>query len=484
MQLHKLTISNFQIVADADLDLSTHPLHLIAGDNRQGKSTLFEAVKYALCGSPTRVENKKSQIKALIRDGAKKASIELTAGDLLNTISLPSGEISDGIGSRDNIHLPFLLHPERFATISGDARRSYLFALTQPDSSTEVIRKKLVKAKCDPDKIEQALPLVAAGFDSAFAEVKRLASEATIGWKTLTGEAYGSVKADTWEAPKPDMTQEAVSELEAKFKAADDLRMQAHAVMLEKREAAKRIPAGYTPAHLECPACKADLMLKGELLAPHCGDGTEAVEPTPEALQALSEAQAAYDQATADTDALRNEWMAANRLLEQAQNAEAITAKAKQLHTDAVQWKEIADQYGPDGIPAELLGDALKPMNKRLRDSATATEWPQVSIQPDMSVLVDGRMYGLESESGRYRADMMLAEAISHLSGEGFLMFDRVDMLTPAGRAELVKWLNNLAMAEEINTAICLMAIKDCPKGLPANWAVHWIKNGELKAAA
>jgi hypothetical protein len=101
-----------------------------------------------------------------------------------------------------------------------------------------------------------------------------------------------------------------------------------------------------------------------------------------------------------------------------------------------------------------------------------------------MTVLVDGRLYNLESESGRYRADMMLTEAISYLSGEGFLMFDRVDMLTPSGRVELVKWLNNVAMAGEINTGICLMATKECPQGLPANWAVHWIENGELEEAA
>ena len=56
-----------------------------------------------------------------------------------------------------------------------------------------------------------------------------------------------------------------------------------------------------------------------------------------------------------------------------------------------------------------------------------------------------GRAYQLRSESEKWRADAMLAEAISFVSGLGFIALDGFDVLDGAGRSQLIGWLVTLA---------------------------------------
>ncbi|MGK9630576.1 hypothetical protein O6383_24315, partial [Salmonella enterica subsp. enterica] len=78
---------------------------------------------------------------------------------------------------------------------------------------------------------------------------------------------------------------------------------------------------------------------------------------------------------------------------------------------------EIADALSPDGIPGEMLAEALGPMNARLGASAVAAGWSIPQITADMEITGDGRPYALLSESEKWRADAMIAEAVSYLSG-------------------------------------------------------------------
>jgi hypothetical protein len=172
-------------------------------------------------------------------------------------------------------------------------------------------------------------------------------------------------------------------------------------------------------------------------------------------------------------------------------SAEAKTKQAGEHAVDVAAWDLIGDALSPDGIPAEILAEALGPINARLAQSALDTDWPRVEIASDMAIRtgLHERPYALLSESERWRADAMLAEAIAHVSGARLLVLDRMDVLDLQGRGELLGWLDVLAENGEIDTALLFATLKQPPAGLGERVQVEWIEAGmagqqPLKAAA
>jgi energy-coupling factor transporter ATP-binding protein EcfA2 len=170
-----------------------------------------------------------------------------------------------------------------------------------------------------------------------------------------------------------------------------------------------------------------------------------------------------------------------------ADAAEAKTTGAAAHAADVAAWDAVGDALAPDGIPGELLAEALGPMNERLFSSSVDTDWLQVVIAADMTITGGGRAYPLLSESEKWRCDAMLAEAVSHLSGARLLVLDRIDVLDGMARGELLGWLDVLATTGEIDTALIFGTLKSAPAGLPDTIGCHWIENGvvaQLREAA
>jgi len=162
-----------------------------------------------------------------------------------------------------------------------------------------------------------------------------------------------------------------------------------------------------------------------------------------------------------------------------ASRADEKTVDASRHRADVAQWEVIADALSPSGIPGDMLSEALGPINDRLARSSNESQWLRVGIDADMSIVADGvRPYELLSESERWRADAMIAEAISHLSGVNLLVLDRVDVLDLAGREDLLYWLDELATAGQMDTALLFATLKALPSSLPPNVGAVWIENG------
>lgn len=161
-----------------------------------------------------------------------------------------------------------------------------------------------------------------------------------------------------------------------------------------------------------------------------------------------------------------------------ADGATKKTTEAGSHHADVVAWDAIGDTLSPDGIPADLLSEALQPINNRLEQSAADAEWLQVAIGADMRITSAGRPYALLSESEQWRVDAMVAESIAFLSGTRLLVLDRMDVLDPTGRSDLFAWLDVLAASGEIDTALVFGTLKALPADLPATVSGHWIENG------
>jgi hypothetical protein len=165
--------------------------------------------------------------------------------------------------------------------------------------------------------------------------------------------------------------------------------------------------------------------------------------------------------------------------------ADHITAIAYEHHKHVEAWEKIADALAPDGIPGELLQDALKPFNDRIKNTAGLAGWKMPAIDSDMNITVSDLPYALMSESAKWRADCVLAEAISHISGLRLLVIDRMDVLDGKSRGVFFNWLDELALANAFDTALVMGTLKHDQAEAIAdafeNISVHWMQDGVLE---
>lgn len=159
-------------------------------------------------------------------------------------------------------------------------------------------------------------------------------------------------------------------------------------------------------------------------------------------------------------------------------SAERINAEAAMHHSNVLAWLDIAAALAPDGIPAEILESALSPVNDVLAMLAGIAGWKKVVITRDMDITVNGRVYGLISESAKWRADTLIALAIAQISELRLIVLDRFDVLDLPGRGQLLALLCELAKVGSMDTMIMCGTLKALPATLPPAVAGIWIKNG------
>lgn len=200
-----------------------------------------------------------------------------------------------------------------------------------------------------------------------------------------------------------------------------------------------------------------------------------------------SAAEATVRELTEKRDAWRADAEKYRTIAEQSARRKTLIEQVAKLHADVLAWLDIADALAPDGIPAELLAEALDPINEHLRLSAANAEWEPAQINSDMTITYGVRDYALISESEKWRVDAMIAEAVSYIAGIKLLVLDRFDVLDLKGREDLLYWLDGMAEDGDIETALIFGTLKALPANLPEQIGAVWIENGaagQLKEAA
>lgn len=573
MKITAIKTSNFLGARDVDVKI-TKPICLFAGKNFSGKSSLQEAVRMALTGESVRVSLKK-EYGRMLTEGQTVGYVVVDHDGHQSAITLPNGahEHTNGSGSLPAV-LPYVLDAQRFSILPANDRRAFLFGLTGLRTDGDTVCGRMLDKGLDPLKVDEIRPHLRAGFDAAYKEAQSRARDAKASWRATTGETYGSVKAATWRANKPEhdgnrvklareelaavteriengaveiavmqsaaarQAQESLkvaglrksaarfASIEAKLRKDEaELREWQAKVEHEARKGGKQMPAEPT---YTCPACSAKLRhdhANGALVEftpppivyPTSEPGKLAEYQRARDLLARSVANDKRDLAAADlaartlaeiddaksdpapapeeidakkvklAEARKEQTRLAGvvKTLEADERAAAIadekTDLARGHHLDVAQWEEIAAALAPNGIPGEILGEALGPINQRLASSALMTEWTQPLVDGDMSITAGGRSYALLSESEKWRVDAMIAEAISHLSGVKLLVLDRADCLDMQGRSDLLYWLSDLAAAGEVQTALVFATLKAMPVQMPDEATAFWIENGTIK---
>ena len=214
------------------------------------------------------------------------------------------------------------------------------------------------------------------------------------------------------------------------------------------------------------------------------GAAPEAVQP------------ADVEAARAKVTALRAERKAIDERVQQLLNAKRAatsaterTANAAQYHQDVLAWSAIGDALSPDGIPGEILAEALQPVNDKLADLADLAGWRVPAIGADMVITFAGRPYRLLSESERWRVDALVGAALAEISGLRCLILDRFDCLDLPGRSDALGLVDALAADGRMDTVLVLGTLKAAPAAPSDAFTVHWIDEGhagkaKLKEAA
>jgi AAA domain len=192
---------NFQGLASFVATLRA-PVNIVAGPNASGKSTVRDAIELALTGRPRRVSLKKDFAK-LVYDQAKSGKVALHfAGGGFCGFTVPAGDwVNTGGHDLDPAELAIALDAELFAGLDPEKRRAFLFRAMQIPTKPAQVKARLLDMGLDAARLDQVSPMLAGGFAPAEKEAASMARDAKAAWRAVTGEQWGSQKAEAWQPP-------------------------------------------------------------------------------------------------------------------------------------------------------------------------------------------------------------------------------------------------------------------------------------------
>lgn len=178
---------------------------VVAGPNGSGKTALIDALRFILTGDLPRGLAYKKDLPSLITEGEKDGWVGATlvrdgrAAEY--KISLKTGVASNPapLGEAGALAVA----PQDFMLMDANKRRRALFELYGVSLKQADIVAQLVKDGHAPERLAKVQTALGGGFDAAAKRAKELVSEARGGWQAITGETYGSKKAEGWKAPVP-----------------------------------------------------------------------------------------------------------------------------------------------------------------------------------------------------------------------------------------------------------------------------------------
>lgn len=208
-------ITNFRGISKADLQLSG--ITLVFGPNSSGKSSIAHGLAAALSGNPIPLSDmKKTDAGMLVHAGTGKGGVVIETADGKLSVDYPQAKVKTQANPDAAEYAPPAasafalgmqslvdLDPKRFAATLIE----YLRAAPTPEDIARAakviglsdVRPPEREGKTQPSQIELLQQRVAdLGWDGAYTHCKDLGVKMKGRWEGLTGERYGTSKADSW----------------------------------------------------------------------------------------------------------------------------------------------------------------------------------------------------------------------------------------------------------------------------------------------
>ena len=189
MQINAISISNFCGIENFNAQ-SLAPIVFVAGHNKVGKSSFIEAINLAITGEYRRV-GKKKDFNQLVNSKASKGEVKISTSKGDYNINLPTGS-GKQITSES---LTMCLSHGAFSAMSVDDQRRAINDLMPMKISDVVVAQELTNRGFD----KAVLKLDLSNLEHAVEQAKEFAKQSRAAWQTITGETYGSKKAENWQ---------------------------------------------------------------------------------------------------------------------------------------------------------------------------------------------------------------------------------------------------------------------------------------------
>ena len=547
----KINVENFMGCAKADVDLSK--ITYIAGLNHQGKTSFINAVAAALTGTPVILGLRKTDLGMLVRTGTAAGKVRIENDDSAVSITYPKAELQT-TGNNPPQSSKIAAGIDNIIDFSAKERSEYIRNLTGCAPTKADLKAFLKERYIENEKIADKVweKIDQDGFDASLERAKDTGRAFKQQWSIVTGEAYGSQKAETWQPAgwtsdlidsseesqtanitglqaeledlisrqaidtdllnrlKSEVSDDAVDKLKQKCDSADKEVQAARAKMLEVAQKIDRLPNFMDDDKQICPHCGGNLCIVHGRIVEYNGlsdEGKAKIKEQREELQKEYEGlrtdsencETAYNQIFSeysvaaeklkqlkdlqaksgnnvterDIDIKREELRKAN---------EGLTAfkAAKEAHRLATNIKEnqaIIDALDTSGIRKNAMIKGLGKFNKVLNVICSQAKWGNVTIDDDLTILMNDRPYVLLSESEKMRCKVTLQLAIAGYNQDDVVIIDGAELLDLNGKNGLLRVL----MAQnKFNAIIGLMLPnKDkAPKNTAAGIKTYWVDNG------
>lgn len=195
----QLEITNYRGVAKAKLDLSR--ICLVAGPNEAGKTSTAQAAAAALTGEAVPIIGvKKASAGLLVRSGTARGSVTLEGSAGKSNIIWPSAKV------KTEGQAPFASHfaagMQSIVTLEDKDRVKILTEYLKAQPTREDMCAQLASMNLPEKVLDQLWELIETqGWDNAHEQIKQKGSKLKGQWQEVTGENYGSKKAESWIPP-------------------------------------------------------------------------------------------------------------------------------------------------------------------------------------------------------------------------------------------------------------------------------------------
>lgn len=194
----KINVENFMGCAKADVEVGK--VTYICGLNHQGKTSFINAVSAALTGTPVILGLRKTDLGMLVRTGAAAGKVRIENEDSAVSITYPKAELQT-TGSNPPSVSKIAAGIDSISKFTAKERSEFIRNLTDCAPTIDDLKAFLKERYVENEKIADKVweKIDQDGFDASLERAKDTGRALKQQWSIVTGEAYGSQKAETWQ---------------------------------------------------------------------------------------------------------------------------------------------------------------------------------------------------------------------------------------------------------------------------------------------
>lgn len=547
----KINVENFMGCEKADVEVAK--VTYICGLNHQGKTSFINAVSAALTGTPVILGLRKTDLGMLVRTGTAAAKVKIENEDSAVAITYPKAEMQT-TGSNPPSVSKIAAGVDSIVDFSAKERSEYIRNITgcapTKDDLKAFLKERYIENEKIADKVWEKIDQ--DGFDASLERAKDTGRALKQQWSIVTGETYGSQKAETWqpagwtsdlidtseesqqanitglqaeledlisrqaidsdllERLKKETSEEKVKELTAKREECLKALTNARAETQDLYQKLDRLPNFNADEKQICPHCGGNLCIVQGRIVEYNGlsdDAKEKIQKQREDLQKEyriakeneEKHEKAYNEIFSECHDAEEKLKKLNDLQSKSGNNvterdidikreelrkanEGLTAfkaakEAKRLSDNIKENQVIIDALDMSGIRKNSMIRGLEKFNSALETVCTVAGWGKVSVDNDLTILMNDRPYVLLSESEKMRCNITLQLAITGYNNDSTVIIDGAELLDKNGKNGLLKFLSS---QNKFNAIVGLMlpSADKAPKSIEHGIKSYWVENG------